>query len=119
MSTLSTSETTTSLHASGNQTILKSKKINKIKKTLLNFAKEEITSFNSLKVKIYKEEIEDEKEKNENKIIIPETFKHYFEDNKRYKKIINKIESGIFTSSIINGSAKAEQVDSSDLVNSE
>ena len=118
MSKSSISESTnSSLHTSSNQSLLEKIKINIINKNLLSFAKEEITSFSSLNVKIYKDETEDEKD--ENKIKIPKTFKIYFEDYKKCKGIINQIESGIINSSNIDDSAKVEQVNSSDLVNSD
>ena len=118
MSKSSISESTTSsLYTSSNQSLLEKIKINKIKKNLFCFAKEEITSLSSLKVKVYKEETEEEK--NENKIKIPITFKSYFEDYKKFKGIINQVESGIINSSNIVDSTKVEQVDSSDLVNSD
>ena len=114
MSKSSTSKSTiSSLHTSSNQSLLEKTKINKINKNLFSFAKEEITSLSSLKVKIYKDE------KDENKIKIPKTFKIYFEDYKKCKGIINQIESGINNSSNIDDSAKVEQVNSSDLVNSD
>ena len=121
MSKSSTSKSTiSSLHTSSNQSLLektKINKINKINKNLFSFAKEEITSLSSLKVKIYKDEIEDEKD--ENKIKILKTFKIYFEDYKKCKGIINQIESGIINSLNIDDSTKVEQVNSSDLVNSD
>ena len=118
MSTLSKLETNTSLQTLSNESLLKYKKINKIKKSLLNLEKEEIASFNPLKVKIYKEEKEDQKD--ENKIKIPATFKSYFEDYKKYRLSIYKIESGfIFKSNEGPDSVQVEQIDSSDLVNSE
>ena len=116
-SALSIFETSTSLHTSSNQSLLENKKINKIKKNLFNFAKEELTSFSSIKVKIYKEEIDIKKD--ENKIKIPETFKSFFEDFKKNNGVINQNRSGFITSSKVSGSGKVEQVDSSDLVNSE
>ena len=93
------------------------KEINKIRITLLNFVKKEVDSFRPLKVKIYKEEKEDQK--NENKIKIPTTFKIYFEDFKRNQEVINQIKSGLVTPSTGTNSAQAEQIDSSDLVNSD
>ena len=117
MSTSSMLETTTSLHNLSNRSLIENKKLNKIKSTLFNFTKEEITSFSSLKVKIYKEEIEEEKD--ENKIKIPESCKNYFEDYRKYKGVLNNIESGINTKSNNDGSIKDQQIDSSDLVNSE
>ena len=117
MSTLSKLETKTSLQPLNNESLFEKRKINKIRKTLRNLVKEEIASFSTLKVKIYKEEKEDQK--NENKIKIPLTFKFYFEDYKRYKGFINQIESGIITPSSGADSGKVEQIDSSDLVNSD
>ena len=117
MSSLSILETSNSLSTSSNQSLLNKKKINKIKKSLLNFAKEELTSFNTLKVKVYKNEIEDQNV--ENRIKIPQTFKSYFEDFKKNRDNINKIESGITTSLNVANSIPVDQVDSSDLVNSE
>ena len=118
MSKSSISESTTgSLHTSSNQSLLEKIKINKINKNLFSFAKEEITSLSSLKVKIYKDEKEDEKD--ENKIKIPTTFKSYFEDFRKYNGFINQIESGLITPSSGANSVKVEQIDSSDLVDSE
>ena len=68
-------------------------------------------------MKVYKDEIKEEED--ENKIKIPEIFKSYFEDYKKNKDVINQIESGLINSSTAVDSAKVEQVDSSDLVNSE
>ena len=116
MSSLSNLETTTSLPTLSNNSLLIDKRINKIKKSLLNLGKEEILSFNPLKVKIYKEEIETQNHKSE--IKIPTTFKRYFEDFQKNKNIISQIESGIISHSNIN-SAQIEQIESSDLVNSE
>ena len=117
MSTLSKLETMTSLQALSNKSLLENKKIIRIRKNLLNLEKEEVASFSTLKVKIYKEEKEDKKD--EIKIKIPITFKSYFEDFKRYNKFINQIESGLITPSSGVDSGKVEQNDSSDLVNSE
>ena len=120
-STLSILETSTSLHNISNQSLLENKRISKINKNLYIFAKEEITSFSSIKVKVYKEEIEDQKD--ENKIKIPKTFKSFFEDFKKNDKKnncdVNQIESGLITSSKFANSDQIGQVDSSDLVNSE
>ena len=63
MSELLSSGTMVSLQTSNNELRIKNKKINKIKKTLLNLGKEEIASFKPLKVKSYKEEIEDNLDK--------------------------------------------------------
>ena len=117
MSTLSNLETKTSLETLSNKLLLEMKEINKIRIALLNLVKKEVDSFRPLKVKIYKEEKEDQK--NENKIKIPTTFKIYFEDYKKYKGFINQIESGFVTPSSDPDSIKAEQMDSSDLVNSD
>ena len=117
MSTLSRLETMVSLEPLSNESLLQTKKINKIRNNLFNLEKEEIASFNSLKVKIYKEEKEDEKD--ENKIKIPTTFKSYFEDFRKYNGFINQIESGLITLSSGANSVKVEQIDSSDLVDSE
>ena len=99
-----------------NEPILHYKKINKIKKTLLNLEKDEISSFNPLKVRVYKEEKEDQK--NEIKIKIPLTFKSYFEDFKKNREFINQVESGLITPSATEP-IKTEQFESSDLVESE
>ena len=117
MSSISKLETKTSLQFLSNESILENKKINKIKKRLFNLEKEEIASFRPLKVKIYKNEEEDHK--NKSMIKIPVTFKFYFEDYKRYKKFINQVESGIITPSSGADSGEVEQIYSSDLVNSE
>ena len=114
MSSVSNLKIKTSLQTNGST--LKNKKINKIKKTLLYLEKDEISTFNPLKVKVFKEEKEDLKE--ENKIKIPLTFKNYFEDYKKNKEFINQTKSGIITPSTTE-SVKTEQVDSSDLVNSD
>ena len=79
--------------------------------------KEEIASFNSLKVKIYKEE--KESKENESKIKVPVALKSYFEDYKKYNGFTNQIQSGLITPSSGANSVKVEQVDSSDLVDSE
>ena len=117
MSTLSKLETKTSLQALSNQSLLEMKKINKIRKSLLNMEKKEVSSFSLLKVKIYNEKIEDQKE--ENQIKIPVTYKFYFEDFKRYRRFINQVESGIISQPSDANSAQIEQIDSSDLVNSD
>ena len=117
MSTLSQFETNTTLKPKSDESLFRTKKINKIKKSLLNLEKEELSKFSSLKVKIYKDEVETQKE--ECKIKVPEKFKNYFEDFRKFKWLINQIESGIITPSSGANSIKAEQVDSSDLVNSE
>ena len=117
MSILSKLDTTISLKPLNNESLLKIKRIEKIKKTLLNLEKEEVAFFNPLKVKIYKEEKEDHQDKF--KIIAPLTFKSYFEDYKKYKEFINQVESGPVTSSNIDDSAQEEQANSSDLVDSE
>ena len=117
MSTLSKLETKTSLQDLSNESQFETKKINKIRKSLLNMEKEEVVSFSPLKVKIYNEKIEDQKE--ENKIKIPMTFKSYFEDFKRYREFTNHVESGIVTQTRDANSIQTEQIDSSDLVDSE
>ena len=100
--------------ASSNDSLLINK-IKKIRNTLLNLEKEEVNSFSPLNLEIYKD-IKNHKPKKE--IKIPITFKSYFEDFQNNKEIINKIISGDKTSSNDN-SIQAEQIDSSDLVNSE
>ena len=118
MSSLSNSETAVSLQASNNNLKLKKKyKLSKIKKTLLNLEKEEVISFNPLKVKVYKNEIGTEHQNNKIEIIIPITLKHYFEDIQKYRGLVYQIESGIISSNT--NLIQTEQVDSSDLVNSE
>ena len=117
MSTLSKLETKTSLQALSNESLLEMKKINKIRKSLFNLEKKEVASFSPLKVKVYSEKIEDQKE--ENKIKIPVTFKSYFEDYKRYRGFINQVESGVVSQTSDPNSAQIEQIDSSDLVNSD
>ena len=78
--------------------------------------KEEISSFTPLKVKIYKEEKEDQKDGN--KIKIPTTFKNYFEDFSKKRECTNQTESVFINPSNI-GPVKFEQIESSDLVDSE
>ena len=117
MYALSNLETNTSLH-SLNESILENKKIKKIRKTLLNLEKEEISSFCPLKVKIYKEE-KKEDQKDEIIVKIPATFKSYFEDYKKYRGVINQVESGNIPPSHDVESTQFEQIDSSDLVDSE
>ena len=117
MSILFNSGNMTCLQTSNNELRLKNKKINKIKKTLFDLGKEEIASFNPLKVKSYKGEIEDQIEKIENKI--PIKFKFYSEDYIKHKEFFNKIESNFDAPSRAVDSAQLNQVDSSDLVNSE
>ena len=117
MSTLSKIETNASLKLLSNESLLEMQKINKIRKKLLNLEKEEVASFNPLKIKIYKEKKEDQKD--DNKIKMPVTFKSYFEDFKRNQEVINQIKSGLVTPSTGTNSAQAEQIDSSDLVNSD
>ena len=117
MSTLLSSLATINLKASNIKSILQNKKINKINKALLDLEKEEITSLNPLKVKIFKDEKEDQK--NKNKIIIPSTFKSYFEDFKKRGNFINQIESGLVTPSSAADSGQVEQANSSDLVDSD
>ena len=112
MSSMTNSESTTSLQTTSNESKLEKKKINKIKKALLNIEKEEVTSFNPLKVKIYKEEMEEQNHQNE--IKIPTTFKSYFEDLKKNKGLNHQVVSGLNSKSV-----PVQQVDSSDLVNSE
>ena len=116
MSSLSNSQTTASLKPSSNDSLLIYNKLKYIRKKLLNIEKEEVSSFSSLTVKIYKEEIEDQKHKSE--IKIPITFKHYYEDFQKNKNLINQLESGLITTSNTN-SIQDEQINSSDLVNSD
>ena len=117
MSILSKLETMTSLQDLSNESLFEMEKIKKIRKKLINMEKEEIALFSPLKVKIYKEKKEDEKD--ENKIKIPTTFKFYFEDYKKHRGLINQIELGLITPSSSNDSAQVDQIDSSDLVNSD
>ena len=117
MSILSKLETMTSLQDLSNESLFEMEKIKKIRKKLINMEKEEIALFSPLKVKIYKEKKEDEKD--ENKIKIPTTFKIYFEDYKKYKGFISQIESNLVISSNDHDSIQIEQIDSSDLVNSD
>ena len=105
----------TNLHINSNQSLLKKKRISKINKNLLNFAKEELTSFNSLKVKIYKNEIEGQKNKNE--IKNQEAF--FYENDQKNNGVINQIESSVVNSSNSHYSIHVEQVANSDLVDSE
>ena len=116
MSTKSNLETSTSLKPSNNESLLEKKNLKKIKNNLLNLQKIEVASFNPLKVKVYKDEKEEQKD--ETKIKIPSTFKSYSEDYKKNKGFINKNESGFIISSNVN-SVQTEQIESSDLVNSE
>ena len=117
MSTLSKLETTTSFQPLSNESLLEMKKLKNIRKKLLNLEKEEVATFNPLKVKIFIEKKEDKK--NDNKIKIPVTFKSYFEDFKKHRGFTNQIDSGLITPSTGGNSAQVEQVDSSDLVNSD
>ena len=117
MATISNLETKISLQTLSNELILEMKKINIIRKVLLNLAKKEVSSFRPLKVQFYKEKKEDQKD--ENKIKIPTTFKIYFEDYKKYKGFISQIESNLVISSNDHDSIQIEQIDSSDLVNSD
>ena len=116
MSTESNLETNTSLKTLSNESLLDNKNLKKIKNNLLNLQKIEVASFNPLKVKVYKDEKEDQKD--ETKIKIPLTFKSYLEDYKKNKGLINKNESGFIIPSNVN-SVQTEQIESSDLVNSE
>ena len=77
--------------------------------------KEKISSFSPLKVKIYKEEKEDPI--SENKIKISATCKFFFEDFKKHNKFISKIEPDTIASNA--DFIRLEQIESSDLVNSE
>ena len=115
MSSLSKLETSTSLKVTSNDSLLINKKINKISKTLLNLEKEEIKSFSTLKVNVYKEK---KKPNYKSEIKIPTTFKHYFEDFQKNMDLINQIESGDVAPSNAN-SIQDEKVESSDLVNSD
>ena len=117
MSELLSSGTMVSLQTSNIELRIKNKKINKIKKTLLNLGKEEIASFKPLKVKSYKEEIEDNLDKIENKI--PSTFKFFSEDYKKQKEFFYQIKPVFDTPFKGNDSVQLNQIDSSDLVNSE
>lgn len=56
-------------------------KLKKIRNTLKDLVKAEILSFNTIKVRICEEELEN----NDTKIIIPLTFKKYYEDLKNRK----------------------------------
>ena len=120
MSSLSNLETHTSSQTFSNESITENKKINKkinkIQKRLLNLEKEELSSFIPLKVKVYKEEKEEEKE--ENKIKTPTTFKNYFEDFRKKRESINQTEPGFINPSNAQP-VKVEQIESSDLVDSE
>ena len=118
MSSLSNLETTTSLPILSNDSLLinkKAKKIKKISNTLLNYEKQEVISFSPLKVKVYKDKTN---QNHKSEIKLPTTFKHYFEDFQKNKDLINQIESGHIPESNIN-SIQDEQVESSDLVNSD
>ena len=117
MSSLSNLKTETSIQTFSNESLLEMKKIIKIRKSLLNLEKEEVDSFTPLKVKIYKDK--NENQENENKIKIPLTFKFYFEDYKKFSRFINQIESGFDTKLSGTDSDQVEQIDSSDLANSE
>ena len=117
MSSISQLDTKTSLKVLSNESLIQITKINKIRKELLNLEKKEIATFSPLKVKIYKNKKENQKFTN--KIKIPVTFKTYFEDYKKYSGFINQVESGLITPSSEPDSAQIEQINSSDLVNSE
>ena len=125
MSALSKLKPKVNLQVLSNESLSHIKKIDKIKKSLLDLEKEEVASFIPLKVKVYKDEEEGRKEdkktdkKNENKIKIPIMFKTFFENYKRYKGFINQIESGIVIPTTGTDSVQVEQNNSSDLVNSD
>ena len=115
MSSLSNVETVSSVQTSSNDSLFINKKISEVNKTLRNIEKKEVVSFSPLKVKICK----DKKNQNlKSEIKLPTTFKHYLEDFQKNKDLINQIESGHIPESNIN-SIQDEQVESSDLVNSD
>ena len=117
MSTLSNLDTKNSLQSLSNESLLEMEKINKIRKKLLNLEKKEVATFSPLEVKTYKEK--KDSQKNEFKIKVPVTFKSYFEDYKKYSGFIYQVESGLVTPSSGPDSVQVEQINSSDLVNSD
>ena len=118
MSSLSNVETVSSLQTSSDDSLFINKKISEVNKTLRNIEKKEVVSFSPLKVKICK----DKKNQNlKSEIKLLTTFKHYLEDfkkNKSLKNLNNQIEQNRVALSNVN-SVNLEQVDSSDLVDSE
>ena len=92
---------------------LKKKEIKNIRKNLLNLAKIDLAESNQLKIKVLKDEQEEERKK-EFVIIAPVCFKHYFEDFKKLKAIlqIKKEEDEITPSS---NAETVKQIESSDI----
>ena len=96
----------------------KSKKLKKISKNLKNLIESDLKECPELKIKIFKEEKEEEK-KPEFKIVAPIIgFQHYFEDFKllNSKQIINNVVDyeGKNTPSTIDDNEELKQIDSSD-----
>ena len=92
---------------------LKKKEIKNIRKNLLNLAKIDLAESNQLKIKVLKDEQEEERKK-EFVIIAPVCFKHYFEDFKKLKAILprKKEEDEITPSS---NAETVKQIESSDI----
>ena len=96
----------------------KSKTLKKISKNLKNLIENDLKECSELKIKIFKEEKEEEK-KPEFKIVAPIIgFQHYFEDFKllNSKQIINNVVDyeGKNTPSTIDDNEELKQIDSSD-----
>ena len=103
---------------SKNKVQSKSKKLKKISKNLKNLIESDLKECPELKIKIFKEEKEEEK-KSEFKIVAPIIgFQHYFEDFKllNSKQIINNVVDyeGKNTPSTIDDNEELKQIDSSD-----
>ena len=92
---------------------LKKKEIKNIRNNLLNLAKIDLAESNQLKIKVLKDEQEEERKK-EFVIIAPVCFKHYFEDIKKLKAILpRKEEEGEITPS--SNAETVKQIESSDV----
>ena len=103
---------------SKNKVQSKSKKLKKISKNLKNLIESDLKECPELKIKIFKEEKEEEK-KSEFKIVAPIIgFQHYFEDFKllNSNQIINNVVDyeGKNTPSTIDDNEELKQIDSSD-----
>ena len=102
----------------------KPKKLKKHLKSLRNLAIEELKGFSELKIKIFKEEKEQEK-KQELKIVAPIIgFQHYFEDFKKtnLKSEVNNIveyEGENTPSTVDDNEEEVKQIDSSDFSDDE
>ena len=100
------------------------KKLKKIIKKLRNLAEEDLKGFTELKIKIFKEEKEEEK-KQELKTFAPTVgFQHYFEDFKKtnLKSEVNNIvenEGENTPSTVDDNEEEVKQIDSSDFSDDE